>query len=117
MAIQSTVAKPFTLQREFPGQTGYCTEVRYSSFLSGIFTTMAVINPPEKNWQIAPLSTVAKPFKVQGGYFGKCKSDFCLHNPICLQGFTTWANDDRALNGMEEIIQFFKFNFDLILFY
>ena len=36
MAIQSTVAKPFTLQREFPGQT----EVLFSSFLSGIFTTV-----------------------------------------------------------------------------
>ena len=25
-----------------------CTEVRFTSFLSGGFTTMAVINPPEK---------------------------------------------------------------------
>ena len=25
-----------------------CTEVRFSSFLSGEFTTMAVINPPER---------------------------------------------------------------------
>ena len=25
-----------------------CTEVRFASFLSGGFTTMAVINPPEK---------------------------------------------------------------------
>ena len=25
-----------------------CTEVRFASFLSGRFTTMAVINPPEK---------------------------------------------------------------------
>ena len=27
---------------------GYCTEVRIASFLSGGFTTMTVINPPEK---------------------------------------------------------------------
>ena len=26
----------------------HCTEVRFASFLSGGFTTMAVINPPEK---------------------------------------------------------------------
>ena len=26
----------------------YCTEVRFASFLSGGFTTMAVMNPPEK---------------------------------------------------------------------
>ena len=26
----------------------HCTEVRFSSFLSGRFTTMAVMNPPEK---------------------------------------------------------------------
>ena len=25
-----------------------CTEVRFASFLSGGFTTMAVINPPER---------------------------------------------------------------------
>ena len=48
LAIQSTVAKPFTLQSELLGQTGYCTEVRFASFLSCIFITMAVINPPEK---------------------------------------------------------------------
>ena len=27
----------------------HCTEVRFASFLSGRFTIMAVINPPEKN--------------------------------------------------------------------
>ena len=27
---------------------GYCTEVRFASFLSGGFITMAVINPPER---------------------------------------------------------------------
>ena len=27
---------------------GHCTEVRFDSFLSGGFTTMAVINPPER---------------------------------------------------------------------
>ena len=26
-----------------------CTEVRFASFFSGGFTTMAVMNPPEKN--------------------------------------------------------------------
>ena len=26
----------------------HCTEVRFASFLSGGFTTMTVINPPEK---------------------------------------------------------------------
>ena len=26
----------------------YCTEVRFASFLSSGFTTMAVMNPPEK---------------------------------------------------------------------
>ena len=31
------------------------TEVRLASFFSGDFTTMAVINPPEKNWKNAPL--------------------------------------------------------------
>ena len=29
-------------------QTAQCTEVRFASFLSGGFTTMAVMNPPEK---------------------------------------------------------------------
>ena len=29
-------------------KTTQCTEVRFASFLSGGFTTMAVINPPEK---------------------------------------------------------------------
>ena len=28
--------------------TSHCTEVRFASFLSGGFTTMAVINPPER---------------------------------------------------------------------
>ena len=27
---------------------GQCTDVRFASFLSGGFTTMAVLNPPEK---------------------------------------------------------------------
>ena len=27
---------------------GYCTEVRFASFLSGEYTIMAVINPPER---------------------------------------------------------------------
>ena len=26
----------------------YCTEVRFACFFSGVFTTMAVINPPER---------------------------------------------------------------------
>ena len=33
----------------------HCTEVRFASFLSGGFTTMAVINPTER--QNAPLCT------------------------------------------------------------
>jgi hypothetical protein len=32
---------------KFP-ESAYCTEVRFASFLSGGFTTMAVMNPPEK---------------------------------------------------------------------
>ena len=32
----------------------------FASLLSGGFTTMAVINPPEKNWQIAPLRSVSE---------------------------------------------------------
>ena len=42
-----------------------CTEVRFASFLSGGFTTMAVINPPERN--------LAKCTSVQ------CKKNLCLH--------------------------------------
>ena len=30
------------------GSSVGCTEVRFASFLSGGFTTMAVINPPER---------------------------------------------------------------------
>ena len=30
------------------GHSQYCTEVHFDSFLSGGFTTMAVINPPER---------------------------------------------------------------------
>jgi hypothetical protein len=37
-----------------------CTDVRFASLLSGGFTTMAVINPSEKNWQIAPLCIVSE---------------------------------------------------------
>ena len=33
-----------------------CTEVRFASFLSGGFTTMALINPPE--WELAKRTTV-----------------------------------------------------------
>jgi hypothetical protein len=33
-----------------------CTEVRFASLLSGGFTTMAVINPPEK--KLAKLTSV-----------------------------------------------------------
>ena len=39
---------------------GQCTDVRFASFLSGGFTTMAVIDPPEKKWKNAPLCSVAK---------------------------------------------------------
>ena len=35
-----------------------CTEVRFASFLSGGFTTMALLNPLERNWQNAPLCSV-----------------------------------------------------------
>ena len=35
----------FNMKEEKPSQ---CTEVRFASLLSGGFTTMAVINPPEK---------------------------------------------------------------------
>ena len=34
---------------EQPASRAQCTEVRFASLLSGGFTTMAVINPPEKN--------------------------------------------------------------------
>ena len=34
--------------REFVTFSRHCTEVRFASFLSSGFTTMAVINPPEK---------------------------------------------------------------------
>ena len=36
----------------FHAEMAQCTEVRFASFLSGGFTTMAVINP---NWQDAVL--------------------------------------------------------------
>ena len=35
-----------------------CTDVHFASFLSGGFTTMAVIDPPEKKWKNAPLWSV-----------------------------------------------------------
>ena len=39
-----------------------CTKVRFASWRSGGFTTMAVINPLEGNWQNAPLCTVLLSF-------------------------------------------------------
>ena len=40
------------------------TEVRFASLLSSGFTTMAVINPSKKNWQIAPLCSVSEELKT-----------------------------------------------------
>ena len=37
------------------GRAVQCTEVLFDSFLSGGFTTMAVLNPPEKKLANAPL--------------------------------------------------------------
>ena len=34
--------------------------MRFASFLFGVFTTMAVINPPEQNWQNATLCAVRR---------------------------------------------------------
>ena len=39
---------------------GHFIEVRFASFLSGGFTTMAVINPPEKKLANAPLCSVVQ---------------------------------------------------------
>ena len=49
------------------GRAVQCTEVLFDSFLSGGFTTMAVINPPERK--------LAKRTTVQwGDHFGKWKA-------------------------------------------
>ena len=41
-----------------------CTEVRFDSFLSGGFTTMAVINPPERKLANAPLCSGGEGTKI-----------------------------------------------------
>ena len=42
-----------------------CTQVRFASFLSGGFTTMAVINPPER--KLAKRTSVQWLIKSQSG--------------------------------------------------
>ena len=44
--------------------TGHRAEVRFASFLSGGFTTMAVINPPEKKLQNPPLCIGTKAMEI-----------------------------------------------------
>ena len=44
--VRSANAESWTL--EIYVRTEQCTEVRFASLLSGGFTTMAVINPPER---------------------------------------------------------------------
>jgi len=46
---------------------GIIAEVRFASFLSGGFITMAVMNPPEKNWKNEHLCN-GSPNKLQGFY-------------------------------------------------
>ena len=41
-----------------------CTEVRFACFLSGGFTNMAVINPPEKKMANAPLCSGGEGTKI-----------------------------------------------------
>jgi len=43
-------AKRWNLPVFCPVDSLQCTEVRFASFLSGGFTTMAVINPQTENW-------------------------------------------------------------------
>ena len=43
--VDQTKAKT---ERIVERDTMQCTEVRFTSFLSGVFTTMVVINPPER---------------------------------------------------------------------
>ena len=40
--------KVFLQYKMFFNETLHCTEVHFASFLSGGFTTMAVMDPPEK---------------------------------------------------------------------
>ena len=50
--MYSQRANPGDVLLTFVNQLNYfyqCTEVRFASFISGGFTTMAVMNPPEKN--------------------------------------------------------------------
>ena len=44
VSCPSAGPKPYWARR----RTGHCTEVRFASFISGEFTTMAVINSPER---------------------------------------------------------------------
>ena len=43
------------INQMFLVQSAQCTEVRFTSFLFGSFTTMTVMNPPEKKLKKAPL--------------------------------------------------------------
>ena len=48
--IVADIVMPFDLGQSWAniyGSSVGCTEVRFASFLSGGFTTMAVMNPPE----------------------------------------------------------------------
>ena len=54
-----------------------CTEVRFARFLSGEFTTMAVINPPERK--------LVKRTSVQ-----------CLHTPASQPDYTFGPNNFRS---------------------
>ena len=44
--------------RSVDGTINHCTEVHFASLLSSGFTTMAVLNSPERNRQITPLCIV-----------------------------------------------------------
>ena len=45
---QKSILKIITPTRKEANILDQCTEVRFASLLSGEFTTMTVINPPEK---------------------------------------------------------------------
>ena len=67
--------------------------MRFASLLSGGFTAMAVINPPERNWQIAPLCTVLKKewtlefllYKQNLSFLIASQSRYQLMNALCPQ--------------------------------
>ena len=57
-----------------------CTEVHFTSFLSGVFTTMAIINPPERKlakrtsevYTVLPLQPIYPQYKIHSSFFSTC---------------------------------------------